>query len=144
MIARGRSWVIVVFLLLEMVCPLHPRLSCEIRRVVTSGCFEVFLEQTLGEGLEGFAGFGEGEGFGFWSDQSSLKLVVRAEIQIWRTGVCGVKTNLVPPSSKRTLRTPFFSSASKPNSSSAAMRDCLRDSRAWSERRRKVGSSSMV
>src|SRR5580693_3037199 len=40
------------------------------------------------------------------SDQSSLKLVVRAEIQICLTGFCGVNTNLVPPSSNSTLSTP--------------------------------------
>ena len=77
------------------------------------------------------------------SDQSSLKLVDWAEIQIWRTGVLGVKTNFAAPSSKRTLRTPLLSSASKPPSSSASMRDCLRDSRARSDSRRKVASSIM-
>ncbi len=78
------------------------------------------------------------------SDQSSLKLVAWAEIQTWRMGVLGVMTNLEEPFSKMMFMTPLLSSNSKPeSSSSAAMRDCLRDSRARSDSRRKVASSIM-
>src|SRR5882757_1142968 len=76
------------------------------------------------------------------SFHSSLKLVATAEIQIWRTGVFGVTTNLLDPFSKMMFMTPLLSSNSKlPESSSALMRDCLSDSRARSDSRRKVASS---
>ena len=77
---------------------------------------------------------------------SSLKLVERAEIQTWRTGVLGVTTNLLEPSSKMMFMTPLLSSNSKRGSSvvsAAAMRDCLRASRERSDWRRKVASSIM-
>src|SRR5271163_3762052 len=78
------------------------------------------------------------------SDQSSLKLVAWAEIQTWRMGVLGVMTNFEEPFSKMMFMTPLLSSNSKPAlSSSAAMRDCLRVSRARSDSRRKVASSIM-
>jgi len=103
------------------------------------GIVEVFAEEALGEGLRSSPVFGSVKACAV-SDQSSLKLLAWAEIQTWRMGVLGVMTNLEEPFSKMMFMTPLLSSNSKvPSSSSAAMSDCLRDSRARSDSRRKVG-----
>src|ERR1035437_4371782 len=78
------------------------------------------------------------------SGPSSLKLVACAEIHIWRTGVFGVTTNLLEPFSKMMFMTPLLSSNSKPpDPSSAAIIACFRVSRAVSDSRRNLASSSM-
>src|SRR5271165_2148634 len=56
----------------------------------------------------------------FSSDQSSLKLVESAEIQIWRTGALGEITNFAGGSSKLMCNAPAFSSTSNSASPSAA------------------------
>ena len=49
------------------------------------------------------------------SDQESLKLVVSAEIQIWRTGVFGLMTNLVSSASSNWISSfPLPPSTSNP------------------------------
>ena len=77
------------------------------------------------------------------SDQSNLKLVESAEIQICRTGALGEMTNRAP-SSKEMCSAPDWSSTSMSDDSSARMRDFLRESKALSEHLRKSLSSSML
>src|SRR5258707_2613089 len=78
------------------------------------------------------------------SDQPSLKLVERAEIQISRTGVFGEITNLASSgSSKITSSFPASPSTSKPCASPRVSRRFLRFSNAASAFRWKSFSSSM-
>jgi len=85
----------------------------------TESAAEVLCDQAIDEGRELFAGFGRTKAFAAES-QSSLKLVESAEIQICRTGVLGVMTNLPGGSSKSTLSTPFWASTSNPARSSSS------------------------
>src|SRR6266478_9540190 len=76
------------------------------------------------------------------SDQPSLKLVERAEIQISRTGVLGETTNLASSgSSKMTSSLPLSPSTSKPCSSPSVSSRRLRSSKAASAFRWKSFSS---
>src|SRR5579875_241710 len=109
---------------------------------VTESLPNCWLMRRATRALRGVPSFGSTNAFAS-SDQSSLKLVVSADIQICRMGVFGVMTKRAPESSKRTLSTPFCSSTSKSPASSAASRDFFRDSRAASECLRKVFSSSI-
>src|SRR5271165_2697133 len=70
------------------------------------------------------------------ADQSSLKLVERAEIQIWRTGEFGEMTNLPGGSSKLMCNAPALSSTSKSASPSASYRLCFNFSSDSSDSRR--------
>lgn len=74
------------------------------------------------------------------SDQSSLKLVVKAEIHICRTGAFGETTNRAP-SSKLMCSAPDWSSTSMSASSSAANKDFFSEANASSERLRNSSSS---
>ena len=103
---------------------------------------ELLLEEALREDFQVFAGFGKHKGG---------RRFVRLELEAG-----GESGN--PDLADRGLRSEnefggaifkedvehaVFSSASKPPSSSASIRDCLSDSRAASETRRKSGSSIM-
>src|ERR1700720_3859587 len=76
------------------------------------------------------------------SDQSSLKLVASAEIQICRTGALGEITNLLP-SSKEMWSAPGWPATSRSADSSASISDFFKELSAASARLRKSFSSSM-
>ena len=107
------------------------------------GIAEMLAQQALDERHQRLAGLGKHER-ARGLVPIDLKLVVWADIQIWRTGVLGVTTNLLDPSSNKMLLAPLLSSNSKlPEASSAAISACFNDSRARSDSRRKVVSSIM-
>jgi len=72
----------------------------------------------------------------FAGDQSSLKLVESAEIQIWRAGEFGEITNLLGGSSKLMCNAPELSSTSKSASPSASNKLRFNASSDVSDRRR--------
>ena len=81
---------------------------------------QLLVDQAIDQFLDAFAGLGQDEVSSYRSDQSSLKLVESAEIQIWRAGELGETTNLPGGSSKLMCSAPALSSASKSASPSAS------------------------